>query len=269
MRQLRKSHSIKYDFLIFDRAKEGTPTHTYQFLINAVKEHFTRERTRKNRDLIAKSHCAKFGAPAYDSRRPSSGGGRGRSKSPGSSRSRASSLRNSRPPRRTPSPKTQLRHDFQKGSRTRGDKCKYLHKTRSRSPGRSPSRAPSSGRPPLKKINATCNFWKKGKCNKGSECRFLHEDKNKPPNAAPTEQAAPASSNDKPRSPAPDPSNRRKPKSRGRSSSKDRSSGRTAASCLSYAVAAVLNGDQGRDYSRRVVKKLRFKSNPEDQGDSH
>ncbi|OLP98785.1 hypothetical protein AK812_SmicGene18734 [Symbiodinium microadriaticum] len=47
LRQLRKSHSIKYDLQIFDRAKEGTPTHTYAFLVNAVKEHLTRERTFK------------------------------------------------------------------------------------------------------------------------------------------------------------------------------------------------------------------------------
>ena len=134
LRQLRKSHSIKYDLQIFDRAKEGTPTHTYAFLVNAVKEHLTRERTRRNRDLIAKSHGAKFGAPAYETQRPSQRGGRGRSMSPSSSRSRASSLKNSRSPRRTPSPKTQLCHDFQKGKCTRGDKCKYLHKNKSRSP---------------------------------------------------------------------------------------------------------------------------------------
>ena len=96
LRQLRKSHGIFYDLQTFDRAKEGTPTHTYEFLINAVKEHLTRERTRRKCDLIAKSHGAKFGAPAYDTQRPSSRGGRGRSMSPGSSRSRASSLKNSR-----------------------------------------------------------------------------------------------------------------------------------------------------------------------------
>ena len=262
LRQLRKSHSIKYDLQIFDRAKEGTPTHTYAFLVNAVKEHLTRERTRRNRDLIAKSHGAKFGAPAYETQRPSQRGGRGRSMSPSSSRSRASSLKNSRSPRRTPSPKTQLCHDFQKGKCTRGDKCKYLHKTKSRSPGRSPGRAPSAGRTPAKKINATCMFWRKGKCNKGSECRFLHEEKNKPSNAAPSEQAVPASSGEKPRSPTPDPSTRRKPKSRGRSTSKDRSSGRAAACCISYAAAAAPNGGEGHVQRWRVVKKLRFKETP-------
>ena len=109
-----------------------------------MKEHLTRERTRRNRDLtlLIKSHDATFGAPAYDTQRPSPRGGRVRSMSPGSSRSRASSLKKSRSLKRAPSPKTQLCHDFQKGKRTRGDKWKYPHKTKSRSPGRSPGRAP-------------------------------------------------------------------------------------------------------------------------------
>ena len=256
LRQVRKSASIKYDLQIFDRAKEGTPTHTYEFLVNAVREYLTRERMRKNRDRIAKSHGEKYGAPAYDTERPSPRGGRGRSSSRSSSKSRASSQRSSlRSPRRSQSPSNMLCHDFQRGKCTRGDKCKYLHKPKSRSP----SRQPSVSRAPLKKINATCMFWKKGKCKKGSECRFLHEDKAKPSTAAPTEQAAPAKPPDKPRSPTPDPKTRRT-RSRGRSKSKDK--GRSAACCISYALAAVPDAAQDRNGIQGPTKKLRFKETP-------
>ena len=235
----------------------------YTFLVNAVKEHLTRERTRRNRDLIAKSHGAKFGAPAYETQRPSQRGGRGRSMSQSSSRSRTSSLKNSRSPRRTPSPKTQLCHDFQKGKCTRGDKCKVSpQETSLVHPVGLPVELQAQEEPHRRKSMQLACFGEKGKCNKGSECRFLHEEKNKPSNAAPSEQAVPASSGEKPRSPTPDPSTRRKPKSRGRSTSKDRSGGRAAACCISYAAAAAPNGDEGHVQNWRVVKKLRFKETP-------
>ena len=41
LRQVRKSHHIKYDVQPFDRAKEGTPTHTYEFLITAINKGVT------------------------------------------------------------------------------------------------------------------------------------------------------------------------------------------------------------------------------------
>ena len=33
LREIRKSHHIKYDLQLYDRAKEGNPVHTYEFLV--------------------------------------------------------------------------------------------------------------------------------------------------------------------------------------------------------------------------------------------
>ena len=211
---------------------------------------------RKNRDRIARSHGDRYAAPAHGADRPSSRGGRGRSTSAGSSRSRASSQRSSlKSPRRSQSPKTQQEcYDFQKGKCTRGGKCRYLHKAKSRSP--------STQRTPQQKINAVCTYWKKGRCNKGKDCRFLHEDKPKPSEAAHAEQAAPAQNNEKPRSPTPDPKTKKDKKTRGRSKSKDKSNGRTAACLISYAAAAVPNGLNGQGKSFEPKKQLRFKEKP-------
>ncbi|CAE7272566.1 GIP, partial [Symbiodinium pilosum] len=73
LRQIRKSVRMKYDLEIHDRAKEETKEHTSQFLVQSIKDLLTRERMRKNRDRIAKSHGEKYGAPAPakpDSTRP-------------------------------------------------------------------------------------------------------------------------------------------------------------------------------------------------------
>ena len=56
LRQIRKSSRMKYDLEIYDRAKEGSPSHTYSFLFQSIRDLLTRERVRKNRDRIAKSH---------------------------------------------------------------------------------------------------------------------------------------------------------------------------------------------------------------------
>ena len=68
VRQLRKSGKFKYDLEIYDRAKEGTYNHTYQFLTQSLRDLLTRERIRRNRDKIARSHGDKYGAPAPDDR---------------------------------------------------------------------------------------------------------------------------------------------------------------------------------------------------------
>ena len=70
--------------VIYDRAREGTEQHIYRFLMDSLKELLTRERKRKNRDRIARSHGDKYGAAASTSPgRTSSPSGRGgRSQSP-------------------------------------------------------------------------------------------------------------------------------------------------------------------------------------------
>ena len=131
LRQIRKSTKMKYDLEIYDRAKEGSKEHSYGFLVQSIKDLLTRERMRKNRDRIAKSHGDKYGAPAPTkpgggNTRPPSRGGRGRSSSRDSGRSSVRSRSSSR----SSSPKSSkaICYDFQKGKCARGDKCKYLHK---------------------------------------------------------------------------------------------------------------------------------------------
>ena len=76
LRQIRGSHRLKYDLETYDRAKEGTETHSYQFLLSSIKNLLTRERVRKNRDKIAKAHGAKYGAPAQEDGKGKGKGGR-------------------------------------------------------------------------------------------------------------------------------------------------------------------------------------------------
>ena len=233
LRQIRKSSRMKYDLEIYDRAKEGSASHSYAFLLKSIRDLLTRERMRKNRDRIAKSHGDKFGAPVVEGGRPTrppSRSGRGRDRSAGSqsnskSRSRSRTPSRSRSPSRSQSPKP-VCYDFQKGKCTRGDKCKFSHKPRSQSPVRT---AP--------KKKQVCTFWKKGKCTRGDKCRFLHREPSPTPPGG--QNAAPAPKGpDKPRSPSPAPT-RRKP-SRGRSKEKDRK----AACCISLAAAASAGPDE-------------------------
>ena len=203
LRELRQSKRLKYDLEIYDRAREGTDQHTYKFLVDSLKELLTRERKRKNRDRIARSHGDKFGAAASASpgrgSSPSSRGGRGRSHSP---RPRSSSRDKSPRKSRTPSPKG-VCYDFLKGTCKRGNNCPFLHKKRSMS---------RKGDKPKKKINATCKFWKEGNCTRGDKCRFQHKDIEKPSTPAPKSEAAPAA----PKGGAPRP-NSPAPRGRGRS----------------------------------------------------
>ena len=175
LRQIRKDVRIKYDLEISGRAKEGIKEHTYQFLVQSIKDLPARERMRKNRDRIAKAHGEVYCAPAptkSNSIRPPSRGGRGRSSSRSSNR-----------PRRCRA----VCYDSQKGKCTRQDKCRYLHKARSPSlKVDKPDKPNKLG----KKINALCAFWKKGKCTRGDKCRFLHRE----PSKNPLDKAAPAPS---------------------------------------------------------------------------
>ena len=252
LRQIRRSARMKWDLDLYDRAKEGTSTHSYSFLIQSIRDLLTRERVRRNRDRIAKSHGDKYGAPAprKEGARPQSGG-RGRTPSRDSNasfRSRSSS-RGSQG--RSTSPKA-VCYDFLKGKCTRGASCKFLHKNRSPSP-----------KPPDKtrKINKVCMYWKKGKCTRGDKCRFLHKsDKDRTPSPskpAGTENAAPAAP-EKPRSPSPAP--KRRP-GRGRS----KSPRATPAACCVHAAAASNAGHafQGKRLASKVKKKVLFVSRPE------
>ena len=249
LRQIRRSAWMKLDL---DRAKEGTSTHSYSFLIQSIRDLLTRERVRRNRDRIAKSHRKKFGAPAprKEGTRPQSGG-RGRASSRDSNasfRSRSSS-RGSQG--RSTSPKAAC-YDFLKGKCTRGANCMFLHKNRSPSP-----------KPPdkQKKINKVCMYWKKGKCTRGDKCRFLHKsDKDRTPSSsrtAGTENAAPAAP-EKPRSPSPAPKSR---PGRGRF----KSPRATPAACCVHSAAASNAGyvPQGKGSKTKAIKKFLFVSRPE------
>ena len=184
LRELRQSKRLKYDLEIYDRAKERSDQHSYAFLKNSIREMLTRERKRKNRDRIARSHGDKYGAAASPrSASPSHRGGRERSQSLRGSRPRSPSRGRSQSPNksRTPSPKG-VCYDFLKGTCKRGNKCPFLHKKRSLSPGG--QRAP-------KKINKTCKFWKLGTCTKGDQCRFQHKDVEKSGRACCTKAGIP------------------------------------------------------------------------------
>ena len=210
LRELRQSKRLKYDLEIFDRAKEGTEQHTYLFLKESIKALLTRERKRKNRDSVARSHGDKYGAPATPrSTSPSARSGRGRSTSPKGSRPRTPGRSRSTSPRksRTPSPKG-VCYDFLKGTCKRGDKCQFLHKKRSLSPAKPPKTK--------KKINATCKFWREGTCTRGDSCRFQHKEIEKPSAPAPKSEAAPAPKPSSPRANSPAPTRGRSPRAKSR-----------------------------------------------------
>ena len=65
LREFWQSKRLKYDLEIYDRAREGSEQHTYKFLtINPKPLPLLRERKRKNRERIARSHVDKYGADA-------------------------------------------------------------------------------------------------------------------------------------------------------------------------------------------------------------
>ena len=232
LRQLRKSRKFKYDLEIYDRAKEGTYNHTYQFLTQSVHDLLTRERIRKNRDKIARSHGDKYGTPAPDdipSQDPPKGKGKGKD---GKGAGKGG----------------KVCFDWLKGKCTRGDKCKYPHRSASQgskgsrksskgSSRSSSSRGSSRGRPPSVEKKKLCRFFKKnGKCSKGDQCEFLHKTRSKSPSVS-----TPAKEGGKPRSPSPHAGRRRKG-SRGRSREKTSN----AACCLLNNAALTGTPDEGR-----------------------
>ena len=60
LRELRQSTRLNYDLDIYDGAREGSEQHTYAFPKNSIKGLLTRERKRKTRDRIARSHGDKY-----------------------------------------------------------------------------------------------------------------------------------------------------------------------------------------------------------------
>ena len=217
LRELRKSHRLKYDLDIYDRAREGTPEHTYKFLMESIKNLLTRERIRKNRDKIAKAHGAKYGAPAPPTpAKPSA---------PAPSE------------RRQPSRGRQGRQVcmlFQKGKCKFGERCKYEHTKdpKASSRERSPNR-PKSGSREREKSNSKdtsnipCVFYAKGTCRNGDKCKFLHKDKSASP-------SVPAKAKARAPSPA-----KRRPSRKKRTEAK-------AAACCVYALAARKGEPDGR-----------------------
>ena len=201
LRQLRNSGKLKFDLEVYDRAKEGSEQHTYEYRVKCVKELLTRDRSRKNRNAIAKAHGAKFGAPAPSE--PTT-------------------------PRRRSQDKPC--YAFQRGKCPRGDKCPYKHvkaeQTRGKTPPRSPSKggkgSGKGGKGKEKKGTSKipCLFYPKGTCKNGKNCPFMHKD------ASPSVPAkGDGDKGGKPRSPS---SKRRRPsKKRGKSADKK------AACCLS------------------------------------
>ena len=116
LRQLRNASKLKFDLEVYDRAKEGSEQHTYEYLVKCVKELLARDRTRKNRTAIAKAHGAKFGAPATSE--PTTPRGRSQDKPC---------------------------YAFQRGKCPKGDKCPYKHVKVEQTRGRTPPRTPSKG----------------------------------------------------------------------------------------------------------------------------
>ena len=183
LRQIRGSRKLKYDLDTYDRAKEGSETHSYQFLLSSIKNLLTRERVRKNRDKIAKAHGAKYGAPASEEGK---GKGKGGRKGRSASRQRESSQ----------VPKGYCFAWVKSGKCEKGADCKYKHeKPRGESPNRGRTNSPKKD---LSKI--PCKFHKIGRCTEGANCRFSH-----------SKPASPAKG-DKQR--APSPAKRRRSQSR-------------------------------------------------------
>ena len=157
LRQLRNASKLKFDLEVYDRAKEGSEQHTYEYLVKCVKELLARDRTRKNRTAIAKAHGAKFGAPAPSE--PNTPRGRSQHKP---------------------------RYAFQRGKCPKGDKCPYKHVKAEQTRGRTPPRSPSKGgkgsgkggkgkdKKDTSKIS--CLFYPKGACKNGMNCPFMHKD---------------------------------------------------------------------------------------------
>ena len=170
LRQARKSGKFKYDLEIYNRVKEGAYIQIYQFLTQCIHDLLTRERIHRNRDKIARSHGDKYGTPTPDdtpSQDPPKGKGKGKD---GKGAGKGG----------------KICFDWAKGKCTRGDKCKYPHRSASQdskgsrkssriSSRSSSSRGSSRGRPPsAEKKKKIFRFFKRnGKYIKGDQCEVL------------------------------------------------------------------------------------------------
>ena len=156
-RQIKKNKALAHDVAIYERAIEGTPEKTFEFLYKAANRHINAKRLEKNRDRMAKQAAA--GMPTAPA-----------------------------PLKRVP---RGFCIDFVKKGSCSKDNCPYKHEKPEKSRGRTPSggkgkgrgRSPSGrGSPSPSRAQVECKFFKHGRCNKGDACRFLH---NKPSAPAP------------------------------------------------------------------------------------
>jgi hypothetical protein len=226
LRQLRGSNRMKFDLEAFDRAKEGDTTHSYEFLIQSVRDLLTRERVRKNRERISRTHGAKFGAAAQDEGADDAEASRKGKPNRRNSRSNSNrSRRDGSNPR-----KTGLCINFQKGTCKNGKNCKYRHEKGSRSPSRSPGRRSPSPKGGKGTAKIPCKFFKIGKCTR-DPCRFSHDS----PAAPAKEDDNKKKKKDKSRSPSP----------AAKKGNRGRSSERKTSACCVLATAATREGQPG------------------------
>ena len=154
-RQVKKNKALAHDVAIYERAVDGTPEKTFEFLYKAANRHINAKRLEKNRDRMAKQAAA--GMPT------------------------------------APAPLKRVPRGFcidfvRKGSCSK-DNCPYKHEKPEKSRGRTPSggkgkgrgRSPSGrGSPSPSRAHVECKFFKHGRCNKGDACRFLHSKPSAP-----------------------------------------------------------------------------------------
>ena len=156
-RQIKKNKALAHDVAIYERAIDGTPEKTFEFLYKAANRHINAKRLEKNRDRMAKQAAA--GMPSAPA-----------------------------PLKRVPKG---FCIDFVKMGSCSKDNCPYKHEKPEKPRGRTPSgskgkgrgRSPSGrGSPSPGRAQVECKFFKQGRCNKRDACRFLH---NKPSAPAP------------------------------------------------------------------------------------
>ena len=154
-RQVKKNKALAHDVAIYERAIDGSPEKTFEFLYKAANRHINAKRLEKNRDRMAKQAAA--GMPS------------------------------------APAPLKRVPKGFcidfvRKGSCSK-DNCPYKHEKPEKSRGRTPSggkgkgrgRSPSGrGSPSPGRAQVECKFFKQGRCNKGDACRFLHHKPSAP-----------------------------------------------------------------------------------------
>ena len=146
------------DFRLYDRAKEGTPERTVQFLYDAAREHLTRKKLADTKDALLKPHATKVAVAPK-------GKGKGKDKGADGQAPRAK----------------QVCWAFQKGECTRGDACRFEHTkgpdgkppARPAAQPAAPEHAPNQGA--KGKVPMDCgNLRKEGGCRYADRCMFRH-----------------------------------------------------------------------------------------------